>query len=366
MATTKPSPRAWSFLATAALLGRAAAALPAWQLLQTGSTAQLRGLSALPGGQVAFVSGSRATVLRTLDAGATWRAVGPAPPLLSPGDAASLEFRDVEASSADRAVVLSIGEGASSRVYATTDAGGSAWRLAFANDEPRAFFNCLAFTSASRGFAVSDPVDGRLRLVETSDGGESWRPVDHPADGGMPEAWPGEAGFAASGTCLAASADGRALFAATGGVAGSPGRVFRDGAADARRWDAFNTTIPGGAGAGVFSVQFRSADGPGIAVGGDYTHPNVTDGTAAFSTDGGRVWQASAVFPGGYRSGVSWVPGRCGVAIAVGPTGSDVTYDGGRTWKTFDNGSFDAVQCVPGGVCWASGQHGRAARLSLS
>ncbi|KAL8361657.1 hypothetical protein RB601_007470 [Gaeumannomyces tritici] len=375
MATSRPSPSAWSFLAAASLLARAAAAataaaLPAWQLLQTGSTAQLRGLSALPGGRVAFASGSRATVLRTIDAGATWQSVGPA--ALPPADAASLEFRDVEAFSADRAVVLSVGEGGSSRVYATTDAGGgnsnNAWRLAFTNDEPRAFFNCLAFASASRGFAVSDPVDGRLRLVETSDGGESWTLVDHTA-GGMPETWPGEAGFAASGTCLTASADGRALFAATGGVAGRPGRVFRNGGDDdgaRRRWEAFNTTIPGAAGGGVFSVQFRSADGAGVAVGGDYTRPGAADGTASFSTDGGRVWQASVVFPGGYRSAVSWVPGRCGVAVAVGPTGSDVTYDGGRTWKTFDNGSFDAVQCVPGGVCWASGQQGRAARLLLS
>ena len=38
---------------------------------------------------------------------------------------------------------------------------------------------------------------------------------------------------------------------------------------------------------------------------------------------------------GGYRSGVDWVPGALLMAIAVGTSGSDVTYDGGRSWTTF-------------------------------
>lgn len=50
-------------------------------------------------------------------------------------------------------------------------------------------------------------------------------------------------------------------------------------------------------------------------------------------------------------------------ALAVGPTGSDVTRDGGRTWTRFDTGSFDAVACA-GAACWASGEKGRIARLS--
>ena len=33
--------------------------------------------------------------------------------------------------------------------------------------------------------------------------------------------------------------------------------------------------------------------------------------------------------------------------IAVGPTGSDVSYDGGRSWTAFDTAPYDAVDCVP-------------------
>ena len=49
--------------------------------------------------------------------------------------------------------------------------------------------------------------------------------------------------------------------------------------------------------------------------------------------------------------------------MAVGPSGSDVTFDAGRTWTTFSETGFDAVQCTPDRVCWASGSAGRVARL---
>lgn len=185
----------------------------------------------------------------------------------------------------------------------------------------------------------------------------SWTLID-PA--GIPPAKNGEFGFAASGTCLAAGIGSR-MYLATGGI--DPGRVFRS-ADGGHNWKVSDTPIRGGASAGVYSVRFRDAR-HGIAVGGDYVAPNVTTGNAAWSSDGGATWLAADVFLGGYRSGSAWVPGLCGVAIAVGPTGSDVTVDWGRTWATFDNGSFDSVQCPQPGVCWASGQKGRVAKLKF-
>ena len=70
--------------------------------------------------------------------------------------------------------------------------------------------------------------------------------------------------------------------------------------------------------------------------------------------------------PGEYRSGSAWVPRLPKTAVAVGPTGSDVTTDGGRTWTRFDTGSFDAVDCARTGACWASGAQGAAARLVVT
>src|SRR5689334_14296069 len=102
--------------ALAALLvlpaGVASASDPYWELKPTGTDAQFRGLSAVSG-QVAWVSGSKGTVLRTVNGGRSWESVGP------PGTEA-LEFRDIEAFDARNAVVLSIGNGEASRIYRTS------------------------------------------------------------------------------------------------------------------------------------------------------------------------------------------------------------------------------------------------------
>ncbi|MEJ3746821.1 oxidoreductase [Actinomycetes bacterium KLBMP 9797] len=321
---------------------------PRWEPSDTGVTARLRGLSVVSA-RVAWASGSAGTVLRTVDGGRTWRQVGP------PGTA-DLQFRDIEAFSADRAVALSIGEGEASRVYATSD-GGRTWTETFRNDEPRAFYDCLAFFDHRRGLALSDPVDGRFRVAATADGGRSWRVL--PGDG-VPAAIEGEFAFAASGTCLVtAERGGPWAWFATGG--GASARVFasRD---YGRTWRVSDTPVPSGPSAGIYSLAFRDP-GHGIAVGGDFAVPASAPDGAAVSRDAGRSWTVAATVPGEYRSGAAWLPRTARAAVAVGPTGSDVTYDGGRTWTRFDTGSYDAVDCAPDGACWASGEQGRTARL---
>ncbi|KAI1439645.1 oxidoreductase [Annulohypoxylon stygium] len=339
-----------NLVATLSTTIRSNAKLPnlTWHLLPTGSSARFRGLAPVSA-EVAWVSGTNSSVLRTVDGGLTWASVGPK---LSPADA-SLEFRDIEAWSANRAVVLSIGEGNSSRIYVTEN-GGASWDLTFTNQDPEAFYDCVAFETPEHGMAMSDPVDGKFKLIETRDGGESWGIVDPE---GMASALEGESGFAASGTCLETAA-GR-WYLASGGV--DPGRVFRS--RDGHHWDVSNASIAGGEGSGVFSVRFRDAR-HGIAVGGNYSAPTGNVDNAAWSIDGGKTWIPSISFPGGYRSGCSWIRSRRGVAFAVGPTGSDITLDGGRNWYSFDNGSFDSVECINGNVCWVSGENGRVARLS--
>jgi photosystem II stability/assembly factor-like uncharacterized protein len=324
---------------------------PSWELSTTGTTERLRGLSAVSG-RVAWASGSGGTVLRTLDGGRTWRAVGP------PG-VADLQFRDIEAFDARRAVALSIGEGEASRIYRTSD-GGRTWTETFRNADPLAFYDCVAFFDDRRGLALSDPVDGRFRVLSTADGGRSWRVLP---TGGMPAALPGEFAFAASGTCLV-TADrqhGGLAWFATGG--GATARVFRT--ADAgRTWTVTGTPVPSGPTAGIYSLAFRDAR-HGVAVGGDFAVPTSAPDAAATSRDGGRTWRPAAGEPGEYRSGSAWLPRTRHSVLAVGPTGSDISRDAGATWQRFDAGSFDSVDCAPGG-CWASGEGGRAAVLRWS
>ncbi|MEU4575083.1 oxidoreductase [Nonomuraea sp. NPDC023979] len=323
--------------------------LPGWELKETGVTARLRGLAPVSR-DVVWASGSEGTVLRTVNGGRSWENVSP------PGTGA-LQFRDVEAFDAHRAVVLSIGAGADSRIYRTED-GGRTWTETFRNDEPQAFYDCVAFFDRRRGLAMSDPVDGRFRILATEDGGRSWQVL--PADG-MPPALPGEAGFAASGQCLV-TAGGRDVWLAAGGA--ERARVFhsRD---RGRTWTVADTPIPAGDPArGVFALAFRDPR-HGLAVGGDYRPGEPSPSAGAVTRDGGRTWRTASTPPPAYRSGVTWLPHLPFAAVAVGPTGSDITYTGGRTWRTFDTGSYDTVSCTRDLSCWAAGEQGRVARLKL-
>jgi photosystem II stability/assembly factor-like uncharacterized protein len=328
------------------LVALASAGTPsyAWQLTPTGSTARLRGIAAISE-KVAWASGSQGTVLRTVDRGATWQQVGP------PGTT-NLQFRDIEAFSDDSAVILSIGPGDNSRIYVTSD-GGRTWALTFVNPDPNAFYDCMTFFDKKRGLALSDPPDGnKFRILATNDGGLSWHVVD-PA--GMPPALPGEAGFAASGQCI--TSKGHTAWFGTG--SGAQARVFRS---DDRgeTWTVSPTPIRSGPTAGIFSLAFND-ENHGLAVGGDFTTPTASPDNFALTSDSGRSWALVPGAPPEYRSGSTWVDGH--TAIAVGPSGSDVSADHGNTWSRFDSGSFDTIDCASANACWASGEQGRAAYL---
>ncbi|MFI6469567.1 WD40/YVTN/BNR-like repeat-containing protein [Streptomyces sp. NPDC050516] len=321
---------------------------PAWELKDTKTDARFRGLAAVSR-STAWVAGTKGTVLRTSDGGRSWRNV-------SPAGAAGLEFRDVEAFDGRRAVVLAIGEGEASRVYRTED-GGATWSESFRNTDPKAFYDCLTFLDPRHGLAVSDPVDGRYRILSTADGGRSWNVLP---DEGMPAAQPGEAGFAASGQCLVSSGP-RDVWLATGG--GATGRVLHS-SDRGLTWTAAESTIPAGDPArGVFGLAFRDRT-HGIAVGGDYRAGQPSPQAAAVTGNGGRAWRQAATPVAAYRSGVAWLPHSRSSALAVGPTGTDLTRDGGRTWRTVDTGSYDTVDCTADGGCWAAGEQGRVARLA--
>ncbi|WP_328751909.1 oxidoreductase [Streptomyces sp. NBC_00285] len=320
---------------------------PHWAPKDSGApTARFRGLSAVSR-DTAWLAGTQGTVLRTTDGGASWRNVSP------PG-AAELQFRDVEAFDARRAVVLAIGEGEASRVYRTDD-GGATWTESFRNTDSKAFYDCLTFFDHRHGLAMSDPVDGKFRILSTSDGGRSWKVLPNT---GMPAALDGEAGFAASGQCLVSSGP-RDVWLATGG--GARARVLHS-ADRGLTWTASDTPIPAGDPAkGVFALGFRDR-AHGLAVGGDYNADQASPQAGARTTDG-RTWRPAASAPPAYRSGVAWLPHSRAAALAVGPTGTDLTTDGGRTWRTVDTGSYDTVDCTVDGGCWAAGEKGRVARL---
>jgi photosystem II stability/assembly factor-like uncharacterized protein len=321
-----------------------------WDNQSSGTTVRLRGVSAV-NQSIAWASGDKGTYARTIDGGKNWVTAQVA-------GAQDLDFRDVDAFSADVAYLLSIGEGEKSRIYKTID-GGLHWTLQFKNSRPTAFFDAMAFWDANHGIAVSDPVDGRFLIIVTSDGGATWTEMP---SGGMPPALAGEGAFAASGTCIAVQGK-RNVWFGTGGPEGA--RVFRspDGG---RNWTVAATPITSGKAAGVFSLLFWDAR-HGVVVGGDYTKEREVENNAAWTSDGGRTWRlAETKRPNGYRSGVGLVNGTKGrTLVAVGPSGSDFSVSGGKSWRSIGVEGFHSVSFAASSRAgWAVGEGGRIAKYT--
>ncbi len=332
-------------LALSAMAQAPSPALSPWRSQASPVTVELRGL-AVVSDRVAWASGSKGTVLRTID-GATWH-VRPV------AGAEGLDFRDIEAWDENTAIAMSIGPGPASNVYKTTD-GGATWRRVFGNTEPTGFWDALTFWDHQRGALFGDPVRGRFQVYTTDDGGESWKPAP---DAGMPMALENEGAFAASGSCLVSGPGTRMAFV-TGGASESRVFVSTD---RGRTFQVSTSPVPAGAASkGLFSVVWLD-EKTLLTVGGDYKQPTLESVKASLSRDGGATWTPIKADPG-FLSSVVRGPGPDGSVVAVGLAGTGISSDGGKTWKAIDATPYNTAGFAPGRVTgWAVGPKGVIAR----
>ena len=343
-----------NFAAIAFLL--ASASCPAkepmwkWEAQDCGVETSIRALCAVDE-KVCWFGTAKGTIGRTIDGGKTWKRFVVA-------GAEDVEFRDVEAFDSSRCIAMSVGEGKASQIYRTTDSGES-WNLVFQNKAPNGFFDGMAFWDEQTGILAGDPVDGRLVVLRTADGGATWQPVDS-----TPAMKEGENAFAASGTHLAVAPGGH-VWVGTGGVAA---RVFHS-TDFGKTWARADTPmIAGEPSTGIFSIAFKDTQ-HGFAVGGDYTKEAAGERNALWTSDGVSSWallhgtgdDRPSVFS--FRSCVRCVPDS-NLVIVAGPDGCNVSRDDGKTWAAFGDQGFHTLS-VGGGLnaIWAAGADGRIARL---
>jgi photosystem II stability/assembly factor-like uncharacterized protein len=221
--------------------------------------------------RVVWAAGTGGTYVVTTDGGDTWKAA------VVPG-AEGLQFRDVYAVSDKIAYLMSIGNDTNNfQIYKTLDAGAS-WQIQFTNELVNAFYDCFAFWTPTRGITHSDSVNGVFPDIRTTNG-RTWESIAS----NLPPALPGEASFAASGTCITTEGETNAWIA-TGGTTIARILATRDGG---NTWNAYDTPLVSSASAGGISVAFRDA-WHGILGGGDLSS-NASAETAT-SSDGGRTW----------------------------------------------------------------------------
>jgi len=80
------------------------------------------------------------------------------------------------------------------------------------------------------------------------------------------------------------------------------------------------------------------------------------------TSDGGASWNLSKGLSG-YRSGVAFIDRK--TIVAVGSSGSDLSTDGGRTWKNLDKENYNAVAAKGKSSAWAVGANGLVAKFSM-
>ena len=324
-----------------------------WTRQPAGTDAEFRGLSVVSP-SVVWASGTKGRIARTVDGGMTWTVD------TVPG-AATLDFRDIAAASATHAWAMSAGpaEQGQARIYRSD--GGMQWTRRFATEEKGVFLDALKFWDDRHGIAMGDPVEGRLFLMITDDGGDTWRRVP---TNDAPPMLPGEAAFAASGTCLAVNGSSN-VWIATGG--GERARVFRS-TDRGHTWSVAATPVhAGGSTSGIFSVAFTSAT-RGVVVGGDYSRPRLSTNNVALTNDGGATWRlARGALPQGYMSAVAYVPGTKGRSmVAVGLAGTARSSDGGESWLMVDRVAYNSVAFASRESGWAAGPDGRIAKWTPS
>jgi photosystem II stability/assembly factor-like uncharacterized protein len=313
------------------------------------TNASFRGLSVV-NSKVIWISGSRATVVRSSDGARSWQTVTNA-------SRPRLDLRDIHGFDGKTAVAISAGEADSglANILRTTD-GGVTWTTVYTTTTKGVFFDAISFWDDKNGIVQSDPVDNKLFLLTTDDGGQTWKRVD-PA--GIPEMLPGEAAFAASGTCMTVQGKSN-VWIATGGAKTS--RVFRS-TDRGHTWSVSETPIHSGDGgaAGAFSIAFADAK-RGVVVGGNYSQPRIAYVNVALTEDGGVTWKAApGPTPPGYLSAVAYRNGNHDL-IAVGLVGTATSSDGGNSWTMIDTVGYNAVAFANRNFGFAVGDRGRVGK----
>jgi photosystem II stability/assembly factor-like uncharacterized protein len=294
------------------------------KLMEQGRPTSIRGLSVV-NNKVAWASGSKGTIAVTVNGGVSWS-------WQEVKGYEQSDFRDVEAFSANEAIIMSSGTPA---VILKTVNGGVTWKKVYHQDDKAYFLDAMAFANKHHGFVLGDPIDGKFLLLETIDGGETWNRFAV-----QPNALPGEAAFAASGTCLSVSNIGYAVTIVTGGSSSRKISISKSGV----KTDVLPIT-QGKASRGAFS--YASGAQRQVIVGGDY-ELNKRIGSVACYLVKGKMPRLVEVQPKGYQSCVVLLQNL--TFLSTGTPGSNISTDGGSTWKQIDTESYNVCQKAKNGT----------------
>jgi hypothetical protein len=314
---------------------------PEIEILTSGTNTSLRGISVV-NDNVVWVSGSSGIVGRSNNGGKNWN-------WFTVKGYDKKEFRDIEAFSANTAIIMAVGEQA--YILKTND-GGESWNLVYENKTKGMFLDAMDFVGEKYGMVVGDPIDGKIFLAETNDGGDTWKEYNKrlPADSG-------EAFFAASGTNIRLFGNGQ-FYLASGGI---NSRIITNNS-------FINMPIIKGSettGANSIAVFSEIPTKPTkrmIVVGGDFKADSSSLKNCFYTTNGGKTWKAPKTPPHGYRSCVEFLSVKD--VLSCGLTGVDYSNNGGHDWRLISKESFNTCRIAKRGTTiYLAGNNGKIGKV---
>lgn len=231
--------------------------------------------------------------------------------------------------------------------------GEKAWRKVYSNMDSLVFMDGMDFWNDSVGLVYGDPLSGFHFILKTIDGGENWSRIPQE---NIPENLEIEAGFAASGTGIVCKENGIAYI----GLGGDKARVLisKD---YGDSWSAVETPLLHGSGSkGIYSIAFKD-ELNGVAVGGNWENPEC-DSSKIYTNNGGQTWYLSEGIQD-FRSCVTYI--QDDTYISTGTSGTDISYNGGKSWTLLDSIGFNAILINPDLHGVAVGSFGRIAEVEL-
>ncbi|HET6243629.1 MAG: oxidoreductase [Bacteroidetes bacterium] len=310
-------------------------------LINTELKTSFRGLSIVDE-NIAWISGNNGYIGTTINAGSKWHF------FQIPGYE-TLDFRSIYAFDENKAIVANAGSPAF--IFITSN-GGLTWHNVYTDQRKEIFINGITFFNEKEGIIFGDPVESRMYLLRTLNGGNDW--TESPFKE-RPALLEGEAAFAASGTTIRSYNQNRIIIASGGIVS----RLFvsKD---KGKSWKVFATPIlQGKSSTGIFSFDFAD-NKTGIIVGGDYALDTLKTNHIFLSKDAGRNWQKPITETGGYRSSVEFIDGI--TLIATGTSGTDISHDGGNNWRKLSQEGFHVLRkSRTGKLVILAGSEGRIA-----
>jgi len=286
--------------------------------------ASFRGMSVV-NDSVIWISGSKGTICKSTNGAKSFECIKVA-------EHDSSDFRSIYAFDENSALICKIGS--PGKILKTTN-GGRTWKEVYSNDDKQVFIDGIDFWNKKEGICFGDPINGKLMLIETKDGGETWHQLPPQS---RPLLVEGESAFAASGTTIRCFDSGKVMIATGGDITRL--LISKD------KGGTWNSKLPplihGAPSTGIFSFDFFGNEN-GIAVGGDYKADSMSVDNIYITRDGGSSWLKPAQPTRGYRECVTMITEK--FAVAVGPSGIDISKDGGITWKPFsDEKKFHVVR----------------------